>query len=166
MSIDNGGSQSRVDAFTLAISSGTQPLSLVELETGEGHHKSDHRPHFSSGRFAPWRHFVSTIAQIEPGWHVISEASDGLEAVQKAEELTPDLILVDISLPRLNGIEAARQIRKVAPESKILFVSTYASWTSRKELWTLARAVTSSRAMLGRNGEGRGNGLLGQPVYQ
>jgi PleD family two-component response regulator len=39
---------------------------------------------------APWRRFVSTIAQIEPGWHVISEAADGLEAVRKAEELTPD----------------------------------------------------------------------------
>jgi DNA-binding NarL/FixJ family response regulator len=78
--------------------------------------------------FAPWRRFVSTIAQIEPRWHVISEASDGLEAVQKAEELTPDLILLDISLPKLSGIEAARQIRKVAPNSKILFVSTHASW--------------------------------------
>ncbi len=78
--------------------------------------------------FAPWRRFVSTIAQIEPGWHVICEASDGLEAVQKAEELTPDLILLDIRLPKLSGIEAAKQIRKVAPNSKILFVSTYASW--------------------------------------
>ena len=78
--------------------------------------------------FAPWRRFVSTIAQIEPGWHVICEASDGLEAVQKAEELTPDLILLDIRLPKLSGIEAAKQIRRVAPNSKILFVSTYASW--------------------------------------
>jgi CheY-like chemotaxis protein len=63
-----------------------------------------------------------------PGWHVISEASDGLEAVQKAEELRPDLILLDISLPNLSGIEAARQIRKVARNSKIIFVSAYASW--------------------------------------
>ena len=57
----------------------------------------------------------------------IGIASDGLEAVQKAKELQPDLILLDIGLPSLNGIEVARQIRKLSPESKILFVSQESS---------------------------------------
>jgi DNA-binding NarL/FixJ family response regulator len=78
--------------------------------------------------FESWRRALSRIARMEPGWHVISEASDGLEAVRKAEELKPDLILLDNGLPKLSGIEAAIQIRKVAPGSKILFVSADASW--------------------------------------
>jgi len=62
-----------------------------------------------------------------PELQIGGEASDGLEAVQKAEELRPDLILLDIGKPILNGIEAARRIRKVSPQSKILFVSQESS---------------------------------------
>jgi DNA-binding NarL/FixJ family response regulator len=58
---------------------------------------------------------------------IIGEVSNGLEEVQKAKELQPDLIALDIGLPWLNGIEAARQIRKLSPESKILFVSQASS---------------------------------------
>jgi len=58
---------------------------------------------------------------------IIGEASDGLEAVQKAEQLQPDLVVLDIGLPRLNGIEAARRIRKLCPASAILFVSQESS---------------------------------------
>jgi DNA-binding NarL/FixJ family response regulator len=62
---------------------------------------------------------------VRPEYQVIGEASDGSEAVQKAEELKPDLIVLDIGLPELNGIEAARRIRHFSPSSKIIFLSQY-----------------------------------------
>jgi len=70
-----------------------------------------------------WKGFFMERLQERPDCQVVGIASDGLQAVRKAAELQPDLILLDILLPKLNGIEAARQIRKVAPKSKILFVS-------------------------------------------
>jgi DNA-binding NarL/FixJ family response regulator len=77
--------------------------------------------------FDPWRHQVCSILGARPELLVVAEAVDGLEAVQKAAELKPDLIFLDIGLPTLNGIEAARQIRKFAPESRIIFVSQESS---------------------------------------
>ena len=73
--------------------------------------------------YEPWRRSLSTILAKERGLEIIGEASSGLEAIQKAKKLQPDLILLDIGLPTLNGIEAARRIREVSPTSKILFVS-------------------------------------------
>ena len=58
-----------------------------------------------------------------PEWQIVGEASDGAEAVQKTEELQPDLVLLDIGLPKLNGIDVAKPILSVAPHSKIIFVS-------------------------------------------
>ena len=78
--------------------------------------------------YAPFRHLVRSTLQRRPGLDVIGEASDGLGAVQKAQELQPDLILLDIELPALNGIEAARRIQKIAPGAKILFLSNNRSW--------------------------------------
>ncbi len=77
--------------------------------------------------FEPIRQFVCETLGKRPDLQVVGEASDGLEAVQKAVELKPDLILLDIGLPTLSGIEAARQIGKLAPESKIIFLSQESS---------------------------------------
>lgn len=77
--------------------------------------------------FEPWRRFISSMLAKEPHFHIICEVSDGLEAVQKAKELKPDLILLDIGLPKLNGIAAARHIRSVTASSKILFLSQESS---------------------------------------
>jgi DNA-binding NarL/FixJ family response regulator len=73
--------------------------------------------------YGNWRRQVRLLLRGRSEWQVICEASDGLEAVQKAEKQQPDLILLDIGLPKLNGIEAARRIRKLSPHSKIIFLS-------------------------------------------
>jgi DNA-binding NarL/FixJ family response regulator len=73
--------------------------------------------------YEPWRRFASTALLKQPEIRVIGEVSDGLEAVRQAQQLQPDLILLDIGLPTMNGIEAARQISVVSPKAKILFVS-------------------------------------------
>jgi DNA-binding NarL/FixJ family response regulator len=75
----------------------------------------------------PFRRFVRAALSERPDLQVISEASDGLEAVEKAAELQPGLIVLDIGLPSLNGIEAARRIRSLSPKSKILFLSQESS---------------------------------------
>jgi DNA-binding NarL/FixJ family response regulator len=77
--------------------------------------------------YEPFRRFVSLTLRVRQALQIVGEASDGVEAVRRAEELQPDLILLDIGLPTLNGIEAARQIQKLAPKSKIIFVSQESS---------------------------------------
>lgn len=76
----------------------------------------------------PFRQFVASVVEgKEPSLRIVSQITDGAEAVRSAEELRPDLILLDIGLPGLDGIEAARRILQVCPESKILFASQESS---------------------------------------
>jgi DNA-binding NarL/FixJ family response regulator len=77
--------------------------------------------------FEDWRRQVCLLLQARPEWQVIAEALDGVAAIHKAEELRPDLVLLDIGLPKLNGIEAARRIRRRFPTFKIIFLSLYDS---------------------------------------
>ena len=70
-----------------------------------------------------WRRHICSVLKTQKEIQIIAEARDGLEAVQKAHDLRPDLILLDIGLPTLNGIEAASRIRNLSPQSKVLFIS-------------------------------------------
>jgi DNA-binding NarL/FixJ family response regulator len=83
--------------------------------------------------YEPWRAFVVATLKNQSKLQIIGEARDGLEAVQIAQQLQPDLILLDIGLPTLNGIEAARRVREASPRSKILFVSDNRSWDIAEE---------------------------------
>jgi DNA-binding NarL/FixJ family response regulator len=71
--------------------------------------------------FEKWRRYLCATIQEIPCIQVVGEAADGLEAIQKAKNLRPDVILLDIGLPRLNGIEVARRLRRISPECKIIF---------------------------------------------
>src|SRR5215475_9205884 len=77
--------------------------------------------------YEPFRRFLCSTLQSGTELHVICDVADGLEAVQNARKLQPDLVLLDIGLPTLSGIEAARQIRVVSPNCKLLFVSQESS---------------------------------------
>src|SRR5947209_17180180 len=72
--------------------------------------------------YEPFRRFV--CSSLQQDFHVF-QALDGLEAIQQAEELQPDLILLDIGLPKLNGIEVATRLRELAPHAKILFLNQH-----------------------------------------
>jgi DNA-binding NarL/FixJ family response regulator len=77
--------------------------------------------------YEPLRRVVRLILQLRDDLQIIGEASDGLEAVQTAKALQPDLILLDIDLPTLNGIQAARRLHELVPQAKILFLSIESS---------------------------------------
>jgi DNA-binding NarL/FixJ family response regulator len=71
------------------------------------------------------RNRLREILESQRGWVVCAEAANGEEAVQKTQELHPDLIILDISMPVLNGLDAARMIRKFCPETPILIVTLH-----------------------------------------
>ena len=76
----------------------------------------------------PWRRHMSSVVQSSSGWCVVGEGDDGPDAIEKAAALQPDLILLDMELPTLSGLEAARRILAAAPATRVLFVSAHRSW--------------------------------------
>ena len=72
-----------------------------------------------------WLALASGILRDYPRWQVVGEARDGFEAIQRANVLRPDIILLDVGLPQLNGFQAARKIRIISPTSRILFLTQF-----------------------------------------
>ena len=79
------------------------------------------------------RHGLRALLEVEQGWEVIDEAADGLEALEKAGRFRPDVILLDVSMPKLNGLDACRLIRKAIPASEILIVTQHDSAQMMRE---------------------------------
>ena len=83
--------------------------------------------------FEPWRCFIQSVFRGRPEFEIVGESTDGMEAIRMSSELQPDVVLLDIGLPKLNGFDAAREIHKVSPQSKIVFVSLERSEAMLKE---------------------------------
>ena len=86
------------------------------------------------------RHGLRALLQAQPAWTVCGEAEDGREAVAKAIELRPDLVVLDIGMPNLNGLEATRQIRAILPGTKVLILSLYESEQMVREVFEAGAA--------------------------
>ena len=100
--------------------------------------------------FDPWRRHVASTLGESDRWRIVGEAADGPDAIQKAADLRPDLILLDVGLPTLNGIEAARRILARDPNLKILFVSEHQSWEIAE-----AALCTGARGYICKSDSGR-----------
>ena len=87
--------------------------------------------------FEPCRRLIASLLDENPAFRIRCEASDGLEAVAKAQELGPDVVLMDIGLPKLNGLAAARQILDLIPSTKIIFLTQETDVDMVKEAFSL-----------------------------
>jgi len=73
------------------------------------------------------RRGLKALVETHPGWEICGEADSGRDAVTKVEELRPDIAILDISMPELNGVEATRRIRKISPHTEVLILSVHQS---------------------------------------
>ena len=91
------------------------------------------------------RRGLKALLESRPGWTVCAEAHTGREAVTKAEELKPDIVVLDITMPELNGVEAARRILKASPNTEILVLSVHYSDQLIRDILDQAARMPSRR---------------------
>jgi CheY-like chemotaxis protein len=121
--------------------------------------------------FEPFRCAIRSIVEKRSGFQIGGEVSDGLEAVRETEKLQPDVILLDIDLPALNGIEVARQIPTVSPKSKVVFVTQESGPAFVQEALSLGAAggvchkESSRQRPTSLTGRGSGRQAVRQPAH-
>lgn len=76
--------------------------------------------------FAPWRLKVRSFLERETDWEILAEACDGVETLQKTVEMCPDVVVSDLTMPLLNGIEVTRRLRQLSPDCKVIILTQYA----------------------------------------
>jgi DNA-binding NarL/FixJ family response regulator len=97
--------------------------------------------------FPGWRARVREILGVHPEWKIISEAADGEEAVRRASELQPDIVILDLGLPGLNGIEVGKMIRQTSPRSKIVFLTQNTDSDIRKAALNIGQTAFVTKTM-------------------
>jgi DNA-binding NarL/FixJ family response regulator len=97
--------------------------------------------------FDPWRAQVRHLLRGQSEWQIVAEASDGWEAIRKTIELRPDILLLDISMPHVNGLEACETILESLPEVRVIFLSV----TTHKEVMSAALARGAKGYVLKQN---------------
>ncbi|HUB02571.1 MAG TPA: response regulator transcription factor [Terriglobales bacterium] len=97
------------------------------------------------------RRGIRSVLAGNPDLEVVGETADGEDAVRKAKDLHPDIILLDISLPGISGIDAAKSIHKISPESRIIFVSQHDSVRIAKDALSVGAAGYVVKSDAGRD---------------
>jgi DNA-binding NarL/FixJ family response regulator len=126
--------------------SSAPPILAADLRFGGRHQQLSPVRILVVDDFEAWRRSIVSIISDDPELQVIHEASDGLEAVHMCQELQPDLVVLDVGLPKLSGFEAARRIREVSPDSKILFLSVIPSQYVMREALRIGAAGYITKA--------------------
>lgn len=97
------------------------------------------------------RSSIRSVLSSRPEWKICGEAADGIEAIEKAKSLKPNVILMDISMPRMNGLEATRFIRKELPGSKVVIVSQNDPAIARRQARTSTQQGSFPKVIFWRN---------------